>query len=120
MFARLRLRPFTLLVLAWFVAAMGVASAAPAVAPVTVQWVCSASGDGHWVADDGGSPASPASAAHLAHCALCVAVAPPPAGTPLHQAWVPRSPRLTPYSALAPPGRDAAPPLPARGPPAAS
>ncbi len=101
-------------VLAFFVLAMGAASAAPWVQPVVYEPICSAEGT-RYVAHEQGD--STALERHGAKCALCVLLAPPPvlAAVERHapvarQALGPAGDwPLAPSHAAAPP--------PARGPP---
>lgn len=115
-------------VLAWFLLALGVATAAPLVQPKPWVLVCSASGVVALVAlqdDDGSSgggddgTAAPGGMHHTLDCALCLpGGAPPPVLAWALAAPVPLSHVLLPVEAA----RIAAlvgAPLPARGPPGA-
>lgn len=69
-----RSRTLARLVLVWFVFAMGVAVAAPAVQPLVLDSICSA-------ATDGGNPPdgnAAVGAHHSVQCVLCLAVGAPP------------------------------------------
>lgn len=112
-----RTRQLARLVLACFVLALGVASAAPLVHPQAIQLVCGAGGQLKAVVqtDDG---AVELGAAHL-DCALClVASAPPPA--PFVAPQPPHIPALA-WSPVEAPARHGAAAMPwqARAPPAA-
>lgn len=111
-------RTVTRFVLVWFVLALGAAAASPLIRPQTLQLVCSSAGVSTFVGVDHDGKATLGHG--LAQCPLCiVAGAPPP--------WQP-PPRLVQVPAAAPPdvivlertASRAAPPLPARGPPALS
>ncbi len=110
----------TRLILAWFVLAVGIAAAAPVVAPQAMELVCSAGGEMRLVAigDDEGGGAAPAH--HSLDCPLCLATA-----VPLPQAsagCVPVQPlahALQPIAAAHIAALVGAP-LPPRGPPALS
>lgn len=62
--------PLARLVLAWFVLALGLATAAPLLQPAPTQVVCTADGELRIVAmaDDGTAPAHD----HALHCPLCL------------------------------------------------
>ena len=109
------------LVLACFLVAVGVATAAPLVHPKAMELVCSAGGAIQWVmADTDADGDAPAMGAHTLDCALCLPLA------------LPATPVLPPVVAPAPPLRAVHPfksaeiaallgaPLPPRGPPAAA
>jgi hypothetical protein len=110
-------RIITRIVLAWFVLALGTAAASSLVQPQARQLVCSAAGPLRFVAvDDVGSTPG---ATGLQDCPMCIlAGAPPP--------WMPaavlvRLPAVAPLASGGMPvlaAARAAPPLPARGPPA--
>lgn len=110
-----RTRWLAWLVLAWFSAMLGVATASPLVGAPALLMVCSSAGEVKWV-----TSANDAVALHpqALECPLCLPVAAgPPADAPgrrLQFAWPqPATPLLLPtHVAL----RTAAP-LPARGPP---
>lgn len=114
-----RLRTSTLiarLVLAWFVLALGVAAAAPAVQPKAMELVCTASGGILMVVNSDDAQTAPPGQ-HTLDCALCLnALAP--------MAWVIATPRsqqplaraLNPIVAAHIAARTGAP-LPPRGPP---
>lgn len=85
-----RSRTLARLVLVWFVLAMGVAVAAPALQPVAMAGICSAS-----AASDGGEHPGDAAASHASlQCILCLgAGAPPTAGlTGLAPSLAPEAP----------------------------
>ncbi|HVR54712.1 MAG TPA: DUF2946 family protein [Pseudorhodoferax sp.] len=67
------------LVLAWFVLALGVAIAAPAVQPQAMELICSASGGAKLivVGEEGGQDS--AAGHHAIECPMCLAVVLPPA-----------------------------------------
>lgn len=70
-----RSRTLARLVLAWFVFAMGVAVAAPAVQPLALGSICSAA------TTDGGNPPDGGAAVgahHSVQCVLCLAAGAPP------------------------------------------
>ncbi|MFD0667592.1 hypothetical protein ACT80S_07725 [Ramlibacter sp. MAHUQ-53] len=115
MFSRLRARHLTLLVLAWFVVALGVAAAAPSVHPPPLDWVCSASGDGRWVVHEEGDAA--AAKAHSVQCALCLSVAAPPPTVAAAHGVAPAAPGFLAWRGDRPTGPRAGAPLPPRGPP---
>lgn len=108
----------TRLVLAWFVLALGVAVAAPVVAPRAMELVCSASGDMRLVVvgEDGtGDPVTPHGSLD---CPLCLPAALPPAPAALHFAHAsPLAHALRPLPAARIAAQVGAP-LPPRGPPA--
>lgn len=113
-----RSRHLARLVLAWLVLAMGVAVASPLVRPAAVALVCTTAGVA-LVSTDGGQ-ALPVPG-HALDCPLCLhLLAPPPPDA------VGVLPTAAPRQALVPMRADgvlanaAAPPLPARGPPAFS
>ncbi len=113
-----RSRHLVRFMLAWLVLAMGAAVASPLVRPAAVALVCTASGVA-LVPTDGGQ-ALPAPG-HALDCPLCLhLLAPPPpeAGGALPAA-APRQATTLLHGAC-PPATVAAPPLPARGPPAFS
>lgn len=108
-------------VLACFVAAVGVATAAPLVHPKAMELVCTAGGSIQWVMADGDADGEvPAMGLHTLDCALCLPAA------------LPATPVLPPVSAPPPPLQAVHPfvsahiaallgaPLPPRGPPAAA
>lgn len=104
------------LVLAWFVLAVGLATAAPLVQPDGMTIVCSGGGGMKLVmqGDDGGE----APTSLTLDCPLCAAVAPPPVAL-----QVPVAQPLAHATQSIPAARLAAltgAPLPARGPPAFS
>lgn len=107
------------LVLAWFVLALGVAVAAPAVQPRAMELVCSAGGGAKLVvvgeAADHDGPASH----HSIECPLCLGVTPPPAP---QRAQGGASPQVQVLQAMAaaPVAAAAGAPLPPRGPPVLS
>jgi hypothetical protein len=75
-----RSRTLARLVLAWFVFAMGMAVAAPALQPVALGGICSASATADGTSPPDGSAA--AGAHHGLQCVLCLAAGAPPS-TPL-------------------------------------
>lgn len=110
-------------VLACFLVAVGVATAAPLVHPKAMELVCSAGGAIQWVTvdtDTQGDGDAPTMGLHTLDCALCLPVA------------LPATPVLPPVMAPPPPLRAVHPfesaeiaallgaPLPARGPPTAA
>ncbi|RYF07035.1 MAG: DUF2946 domain-containing protein [Comamonadaceae bacterium] len=118
-------RSIACLVLAWFVVAMGVAVAAPAVHPrLAMERICSSSGAVLWVASapsaatasDAG--ALSASAHHTLECPLCLSPAPPPwaVAPALHR--MPAPPAGAGQQPTAPPVTLTRAPFPPRAPPA--
>ncbi len=110
-----RARHLTALVLAWFVLALGVAAAAPALKPAQVQWVCSGSGASLVLHEEGGSPTAHD---HAAKGALCGLLAPPSPQAGPSFAKPSRHGAAPAIAAASPHVRQAAAPLPPRGPPA--
>lgn len=115
------LRSFTVLrlvVLAWFMASMGVAIASPLVNPQTIEVICSGAGTIKLLVqtDDG----TVEMAATAMDCPLCATpAAPPPAAVTLPLPHHPLAQALQPVEAARIAAATAAP-LPARGPPARS
>ena len=107
----------TRLVLAWFVLAVGVALAAPVVAPKAMELVCSAGGEMRLVAigeDGAGDGASPH---HSLDCPMCLAAtAPPPQASVRSEPVQPLAHALQPIFAAHIAALVGAP-LPPRGPP---
>lgn len=104
--------------LLWFALSLGAAIAAPIVRPVALELVCTSSGAMKLVVTgDEGLPT--AGAAHL-DCPLCMPAGAPPPVVPGALPALPQAPRhVAPLAATAHRRVAAAPPLPARGPPAA-
>jgi len=101
-------------VLAWFVLSLGLSFVLPLLAQPSVELVCSSGGVMKMVTPDVGG-----GAAHQHQdCSVCMSVALPPAislGAPV----LPFTPRPLPLAIdISRAAADAAPPLPARGPPA--
>ncbi len=113
-----RYRTVTRFVLVWFVLALGLAAATPLVHPQNLQWVCSSAGVSMFVSVDQDGQAQLGDA--LAQCPLCIVAGAPP---PWHaRPSLAQLPAVLPPVVIVPertPSR-AAPPLPARGPPAIS
>lgn len=107
------------LILAWFVASLGVAVAAPLVHPQRIEWVCSAGGEPRWVVAGAGEDAA-VPAHHGLECPLCLpTVLPPPsiqAGA--HAQALPTHLPTPLYRA--PPATLAGAPFPPRAPPLAA
>ncbi len=104
------------LILAWFVASLGAAVAAPLVHPQRIEWVCSAGGEPRWVVAGAGEDAA-VPAHHGLECPLCLPTVLPP---PPSRAGAPVQPPLTHLPALryrAPLATPAGAPFPPRAPP---
>ena len=104
--------------LLWFALTLGAAIAAPIVKPAALELVCTSAGAMKFiVTDDEGLPT--AGAAHL-DCPLCMPAGAPPPVMPGALPVLPQAPRhVAPLARAAHRRVAAAPPLPARGPPAA-
>ena len=106
------------LALLWFALSLGAAIAAPIVRPVALELVCSSSGAMKLVVT-GDESLPTAGAAHL-DCPLCMPAGAPPPVVPDALPALPQAPRhVAPLARTAHRRVAAAPPLPARGPPAA-
>jgi len=107
-------RRFARHVLAWFVLSLGLSFAQPLLAQPLVELVCSSGGVMKMVTPDAGDRA----AHQHQDCSVCMSVAMPPAmslGAPV----LPFTPCLLSLAIdISRAAADAAPPLPARGPPA--
>ncbi len=109
-------RDLARLVLVWFVLALASAMASPLVKPQSWQMVCSASGVVKFVSVDDNGVAT--AVGHQIECPLCLlAGAPPPAQACVLVAQPAFSAEL-PSTGVLRVALRAAPPLPARGPPA--
>ena len=101
-------------VLAWFVLSLGLSLAQPLLAQPSVELVCSSGGVMKMVTQDTDQTATH----HHQDCSVCMSVAMPPAislGAPV----LPFTPCLLSLAIdISRAAADAAPPLPARGPPA--
>ena len=106
------------LVLAWFVAVVGVAAAAPAWHPTALDVICTGAGMKLVPGEPGEPGEGEAPGAAALDCPLCITVAPPPAGV--------QAPHVQPPAGAVPawPAARAVvaamPALPARGPPSRS
>lgn len=116
---RLTLQRFARLLLAWYVAFVGVGTLSPLFKPVDLTLVCSASGSPRWVAvDPADEPDAAAVHRHAIDCPLCL-----PMMTPPVLAWLGVDEEAPSTRLLLPPAQHPVPstptgPLPARGPPA--
>lgn len=112
---RLTLQRFARLLLAWYVAFVGVGTLSPLFKPVDLALVCSASGSPRRVAVD---PAAAAAHRHAIDCPLCLPMMAPPV-----LAWLGVDEEAPTTRLLLPAAQRPVPstptgPLPARGPPA--
>jgi len=105
-------------VLAWFVAALGVAVAAPIAKPQAMQLICSGSGvlALQPVSPDGIDAGSVA----MLDCPICITVGAPPVAAPALARWWPKLAGEVPAFAAIRVATTTAAPLPARGPPGGS
>ena len=115
-----RLRALACFMLAWFALSIAAATAAPFVAPQSVQLVCSGAGEVKLLVltEDGAQdPHRP-----LLDCPLCVHLggAAPPPGPPGLRVGLLEPETALPFVQAAPTVVRSAAPLPARGPPAFS
>ena len=116
---RLTLQRFARLLLAWYVAFVGVGTLSPLFKPVDLMLVCSASGSPRWVAvDPADEPDAAAVHRHAIDCPLCLPMMAPPV-----LAWLGVDEEAPSTRLLLPPAQRPVPstptgPLPARGPPA--
>lgn len=109
------------LVLAWFMVAVGVATASPMVHPQSMELVCTQGGAIQWVMVDAGADGdATVMGLHTLDCALCLPAALPaspfvqPASEPLPRLRAPHPFTSAQIAALL------GAPLPPRGPPAAA
>lgn len=116
---RLTLQRFARILLAWYVAFVGVGTLSPLFKPVDLMLVCSASGAPRWVTTDpADDPAAAAAHRHAIDCPLCLPAMAPPVVAALAVGTEPPG-----TGVLIPPDQRPVPttpagPLPARGPPA--
>lgn len=106
------------LVLAWFVLALGVATAAPAVQPQAMELICTASGGTKLIVLGEEGDWDSVAGHHSIECPMCLAVTLPPAPQSPHAApALPLAHALHPIAAAHIAALVGAP-LPPRGPPA--